>query len=193
MGRCKEFDPGEALGSAQQCFKEHGYSGTSMSALCECMGIGRASVYATYGDKKQLFLAALSDYVNSTVAYMIGRLEGADDPAEEIRSLIRDIAEWSCEEQGRHGCFLANSATELGSTDPDIQTFVAKAYARLEDGYCRVLERAQDNGQLGADKDPRALARFFLCTVQGMRVIGKANPDVKTMRDIAESALICLD
>jgi TetR/AcrR family transcriptional repressor of nem operon len=193
MGRCKEFDPGEVLSSAQQCFKEHGYSGASMSTLCECMGIGRASIYATYGDKKQLFLAALSDYVNATVAFMIGRLEGAENPADEVRSLMRDIAEWSCQAEGKHGCFLANSATELGSSDPEIQAFIAKSYTRLEDGYCRALERAQENGQLARDKNPRALARFFLSTIQGMRVIGKARPDQDTMRDIAESALTCLD
>ena len=54
MARGKDFDPIEALDEAIACFKRTGYHGTSLSVLTGQMGIGRASMYATYGDKRSL-------------------------------------------------------------------------------------------------------------------------------------------
>ncbi|MBI0380439.1 helix-turn-helix transcriptional regulator, partial [Streptomyces albiflaviniger] len=49
MARTKEFDPEAALQSALELFWQRGYEATSMADLVDYLGIGRASIYATFG------------------------------------------------------------------------------------------------------------------------------------------------
>lgn len=53
--------------------------------------------------------------------------------------------------------------------------------------------RAQAQGELPADRDPRGLARMLLVLMQGLRVVGKASDDPRRVRDAAEQALRLLD
>jgi TetR/AcrR family transcriptional repressor of nem operon len=191
--RPKEFDPGQALDSALECFKRNGFNGASMSTLTKEMGVGRASIYATYGDKRALFMNALAEYTDATIGFFVTRLDAAEDPIEGIRALVRDIALWSACDDGRFGCFLVNSASELAAIDPEVRAFVARSFERIEGGYLRALERAKEHGKIGADKDLRALARFLCAAVIGLRVVGKARPEPELLRDIAENALRCLE
>ena len=62
MGRPKEFDPDVALSAAMERFWEGGFEATSLSDITASTGVQKASLYATYGDKRQLFLTALSRY-----------------------------------------------------------------------------------------------------------------------------------
>lgn len=64
MSRTKEFDPDVVLDRAMELFWERGFEATSMALLTERLGIGRASLYATFGDKHQLYLAALRRYLH---------------------------------------------------------------------------------------------------------------------------------
>lgn len=62
MARTKEFDPDAALRAALELFWRRGYEATSMSDLVEHLGVGRASIYATFGNKRELYLKALARY-----------------------------------------------------------------------------------------------------------------------------------
>jgi TetR/AcrR family transcriptional repressor of nem operon len=53
------------------------------------------------------------------------------------------------------------------------------------------LVRAQDQGELGEDKDPQALARFLITLVQGIRVMAK-RPDRQRLRDAIDQAVSLL-
>ena len=62
MARSKEFDEKQALRKAMELFWQQGYEKTSMQELVDYMGIHRRSIYDTFGDKRTLFLSALSYY-----------------------------------------------------------------------------------------------------------------------------------
>jgi TetR/AcrR family transcriptional regulator, transcriptional repressor for nem operon len=191
--RPKAFDPRRALDSALHCFKQHGFNGASLATLTQEMGVGRASLYATYGDKRTLFMRALADYADATFGFFRLRLDTAADPLAEIRAILRDIAAFSVCDDGRFGCFLVNSAAELAATDEEVRAFVARSFERMEDGFASALERARAEGRLAADKDPVALGRFLFATIVGIRVMGKARADVTVLNDVVDSALACLE
>ncbi|TFH25352.1 MAG: TetR/AcrR family transcriptional regulator [Myxococcales bacterium] len=193
MARAKEFDPDMALDRALECFKHHGYSGTSMAALTDAMGIGRASLYATYGDKRRLFEAALETYVEATITFVREHLDTADNPLDGIRDVLGRVAEMAASDTKRRGCLLANSTAELASTDAEIRRFAAASFKRIEDIYYDALETARADGLLPADKNPRALARFLVATMQSLRIIGKASRDRAALDDIVHTALTCLE
>ena len=58
----KQFDVDQALGKAMQAFWAHGYAATSTQDLVETMGINRGSLYATFGNKRSLFIQVLRRY-----------------------------------------------------------------------------------------------------------------------------------
>ena len=55
MARPREFDEGEALDAAMDCFWRDGYEATSVRDLAARMGITGASLYNAFGDKRSLF------------------------------------------------------------------------------------------------------------------------------------------
>ena len=62
MPRTKQFKVDEAVIKAMHVFWKHGYGPTSMQDLVHCMGIGRGSIYDTFGSKHGLFVRALRVY-----------------------------------------------------------------------------------------------------------------------------------
>jgi AcrR family transcriptional regulator len=89
MGRPKEFDRGEVLERAMEVFWTHGFEVTSMSDLQRALGIGRQSLYDTFGDRKAIFDEALGHYVARSNARNDVLLE-VDDGLEAVRNYFDD-------------------------------------------------------------------------------------------------------
>ena len=193
MPRAKAFDTQETLDRAIACFKRYGYSGASMSILTDEMRIGRQSLYATYGDKRALYLAALEEYAGVTAEYVEERLRSADRPLDAIRSLLRDVATLASTPGYRHGCFLVNSAAELASNDEEVREVVSRGFARIERAYYQALRRALASGELARDKSPLSVARFLVAQMQSIRVIAKTRASRRALMDVVETALTCLE
>jgi TetR/AcrR family transcriptional repressor of nem operon len=149
-------------------------------------------MYATYGDKHSLFLQSLSAYSNEVVGYFTSRLDDAERPLDEIASLFHDVAVMAGSERGRAGCLITNSAAELGGDDQQASQIINRTFDALEEAYRRALVRAQDNGELDPGKEPRALARFLVATMQGLRLMGKTRPEPGVLDDVVESVMQCL-
>lgn len=62
MARTREFDTEAAVTAAMQAFRRTGYGGTSVRDLANAMEIGSGSIYAAFGSKEGLYLAALDLY-----------------------------------------------------------------------------------------------------------------------------------
>lgn len=190
MSRTKEFNPEEVLERAIECFRQNGFHASSVELLTEAMGLGRGSLYASFTNKRALFKAALERYREEVVTNIVGRLDRAQDPLAEIAAVLRAGAK---ADVGRQGCLMTNSATELGGEDREIAQAIAQGFLRIEEGFYRALRRAQEMGQLDRKKNPRALARFFVSLMQGLRVIARVNDDPSVLKDAVVSALQALD
>ena len=68
IGRPREFDRDAALEAAMLLFWRKGFAMTSMSDLCEAMGIRSPSLYAAFGNKRRMFELALRRYCAGLVA-----------------------------------------------------------------------------------------------------------------------------
>ncbi|MGY0057232.1 TetR/AcrR family transcriptional regulator [Streptomyces sp. LZ34] len=194
MARTKEFDPDAALQSALELFWRRGYEATSMADLVEHLGIGRASIYATFGNKHELYLKALDRYAETRDPLLLGGLSQPGPALPAVRALVRGFAaEATSPEDRRRGCFITNSAAELAPHDPAVARRVEISWGHVETPLYAALIRAQAQGELPEDRDPRALARMLLVLMQGLRVVGKASEDPARVRDAAEQALALLD
>src|SRR5258707_1900758 len=119
MARPREFDRGEVLKRALAVFWEKGYEATSTDDLVRAMGIGRQSMYDTFGDKHQLYLEALRLYEANSGAELFKRIYETPSPFVAICDYILSIADGTSADRAR-GCFYVNATNELAPSDPPV-------------------------------------------------------------------------
>ncbi|MFI9207256.1 TetR/AcrR family transcriptional regulator [Streptomyces sp. NPDC053253] len=194
MARTKEFDPDAALEAALDLFWARGYEATTMSDLVEHLGVGRASIYATFGNKHDLYMKAMDRYLETRDPGIVEELSAPGPALPAVRGLVRRFAAEAATEGRRlNGCFVTNSAAELAPHDTAVARRVELSWEQIETLLYAALTRARAGGELPADRDPRALARMLLVLLQGIRVVGKASTDPGRVLDAAEQALGLLD
>ncbi|MFJ3305207.1 TetR/AcrR family transcriptional regulator [Streptomyces sp. NPDC086549] len=191
MARPREFDTEQAIDRAMNLFWRRGYAATSLQDLTAELGIGSGSLYAAFGSKEKLYAQALERYCSRNAGELIAALESAVDVRSALRTTLRTMAEADLCEPER-GCFLVNAATER-SADSATADRVSGTLQLVEGTIAGALERAQARGDLSADKDPAALARFLTTFIQGMRVMGKARVGRAFLESALSSALTVLD
>jgi TetR/AcrR family transcriptional regulator, transcriptional repressor for nem operon len=192
VARTKEFEPEKALTRAMDLFWRRGYEATSVHDLLEEMGIGRGSMYDTFGDKRALFLAALERFEETRVSRADEILEGSASAVEGIRRLFETTIEGLVSYEPRRGCLLANTAVELAPHDEQIAGSISCYIRRTEDAFERALVRGRATGEIPADKDPKALARFLVSILHGVRVLARAGVDRAVLDDSVRTALEAL-
>lgn len=158
-----------------ELFWSQGYEATGMSALCDQMGLGRQSVYNTFGDKESLFAEALSHYGRTMLRPMIDLLDAPGSGLANVEAVL-EIWEDRAHSDSDHGCLIANSIAEFGMKEPKISKALACLLGEMEAAFYRALKRAEQEGELPPGRDPRALARLLTTMGQGLSAIGKVDP-----------------
>ena len=67
MGRPPAYDHDTLLHEIIDCLWERGYAATPVSTIVQETGVNAASLYARFGSKKGLMLAALEMYAKETL------------------------------------------------------------------------------------------------------------------------------
>ena len=192
VGRPKEFDRDEALEKAMELFWIRGYEATGMRELLQHMGIGRQSLYDTFGDKRSLFIEAVQHYNRCVTQGIVDQLSGDGTPLERVRRAVRSIGRAVTDGRCR-GCLLTNTLIESAPHDPEIAKAASIILDRLESTFRSVLKQAVEEGELPNDANVRALARYLTSTIQGLVVMGKASVSRAVVKDIVNVALSVLD
>ena len=193
MGRPREFDLNDTLERAMHVFWAKGYEATSLDDLCASTGLGRSSLYAAFGDKQSLYLSALERYESATVARITTALSNSKSPLDGIVAFIDRIIDDILAGPGRRGCFIGNCAAELARQDRTVAAHVRQSIERVQSTFRDALLQARDAGQLEKNVDIDALAAFLMSGIQGLRLVGKANPDRTVLKNIAKVMLRCLE
>ena len=189
MSRPREFNTDEALEQALQVFWSKGYEATSLCDLICAMGISKSSFYDTFGSKRELFLSAIDRYDSTMACRLIDVLEGDLPGLEAIDTVFRAYLESILHESGRRGCFVGNCAGEASQRDEGVASRVGTCLARMGKAYQRALRRAQKAGDIPADRDVRALARFLNASTHGLQTLGKAGADRAVLDDVVRVTL----
>lgn len=192
MARPKEFDSCVALERAMEVFWAKGYEGTSLNDLLAAMELSKSSLYETFGSKHELFLAALDRYRDTRTAMMIRALEDAETARSGVQAVFDQAVETAVTPGKPRGCFLNNCAVEVDPSDKAALQRVRGGVGLMEEAFRRRLEQGQAAGEIAADHDASALARYLNSTLMGLAVMGKANPDREKLEEIVKIALQAL-
>ncbi|MCP2291644.1 TetR/AcrR family transcriptional regulator [Nocardia amikacinitolerans] len=185
MGRPKQFDPDAAVARATEVFWRKGYADTTPQDLVDALGIGKGSLYNTFGSKHALFERALEHYRDNQSATVTGLLEQSGPVKERLRDALRLVAEANLTDPDRRGCLAVNTAAALGGVDAEATALVGRMFDRTEAAFQAAIEEGQRAGEIDRGRDPRATASMLLSTLVGMQVLSKTadGPD-RSMRTI---------
>ncbi len=192
MARPKEFDPELAVEQAMHVFWRQGYEATSVSDLTDALGIGRASLYGTFGSKDAVFERALERYRTLEGARTLSCLTADGTARDKVRSLFERLASRALADPDNKGCLVLNAAMERPH-DPATGRQVRAALGAIELALAGVLAEGQERGELDPGKDPRELARFLTTSLQGVRLMAKATRDPRALQDTIAVVLRALD
>ncbi len=191
MARPKAFDREAALDVAMDLFWTHGYAAISMSDLQRAMGIGRQSLYDTFGDRRQVFQEVLKHYLEGMAEYS-GALLGGEDGLAAIRAYFDTLVRDKTTGTVRRACLLFNTCGEVAPHDPEIKKQVRKGVVALQKRFELALGRAQEQGTLALTADVHSLAIFLATQSGGIVLLSKGGSTRKELRaavDIALSAV----
>jgi TetR/AcrR family transcriptional repressor of nem operon len=189
--RTKEFDPEVALERAVELFWERGYEKTSLHDLVERMGIGRRSLYDTFGDKHTLFLTALRRYS----ARWSDEATRITTEATDARQAIRLLFEMSLTNGAalHRGCMVVNTATEATIEDGQADTIVGRNFAASADLMKYLVEQGRREGSITGRGSDAALTSAIYNAWLALRVRVRAGEDPVQLRAELDDLMTLLD
>ena len=189
----KQFDPDSALLKAMQTFWARGYDATSMQDLVDGMGVNRGSLYATFGDKRSLFIQALKRYDAVHRQAWTAALAERSAPREAILGAFEDAIAAAIEGGSRDGCLLVNTALELSPHDPEVASIVAEALTGMERFFRTMILAGQKTGTIPARIPADGTASALLGLFIGLRVLSRSRPEAPLLRALADQAAAMLE
>ncbi len=188
MGRPREFCPDAALEKALTVFWRHGFEGASLSDLTAAMGITRPSLYATFGNKEELFGKALDLYDRKYVGFMREALDERSARVAVAR-ILDGLVEAGTKADRPPGCMSTNGALACSAAADPVKAEVVKRRAAFETALRRRLEAAQAEGDLPASANPADLAGFVMTVAAGLAVQAAAGASRASLQRSAGLAM----
>lgn len=169
-------------------FWAKGYASTTLPDLLEAMGIARSSFYASFCDKRTVFVECLQLFGRRTLA-SIDR-----DPADSCpTSLIREFFESTLFEAPRHrvqmGCMMVNSVLELADVDAELRQLAEDELDAVERAFECVFTLAMERGSFTSKHSAKELASYVMTINQGLRVQSRKHASPKQLRSIVDTSL----
>lgn len=191
-GPQKHFDIDTALEKAIGVFARRGYEAATMSELLAEMGIGKKSLYDTFGNKEALFFKATGRYARFTYNDIYERLNKPGSPLQNIKQLFNYWKEVNSQ-PGSCGCLLGTNIADFNTDDTDVALLMRGHLQQVEDLYLQTLKRAQHEGEIAADANVVSIARMLLCASQGMSLLGRVMENGEMLSGVVDGIFTLLE
>ncbi|MBU57669.1 MAG: TetR family transcriptional regulator [Alcanivorax sp.] len=192
MARPQQFNAAEALRQAMDAFWKKGYEATSLTDLLSATGLSKSSLYATFGGKHELFVAAFDAYREERTRRMEQVL--AQSPGRlAVERFFREIATDTEDGAPSRGCMSINQAVEMAPRDAGIRARVLQDFQRMEDALTQTIERGQTDGSIARGHPARELARLLVLAFPGLQVMVRAGADHEQLDNTLNGLLALLD
>jgi TetR/AcrR family transcriptional regulator, transcriptional repressor for nem operon len=190
MGRPRTFDEDEVLSAVSAAFREHGYAATSLGEIMQASGLGKGSIYATFGDKYAIFSRVFDRYCATVTQAMSDALAGPDESAlKRLELVLNSAATRSGGSAAQRACFLAKTTAELGARDPAIAGRSRQAFTDLARSITGCIEQAQRAGDIDPRADAARLAHHVLAVLRGLEALAESGSDPSVLADAASVAV----
>jgi AcrR family transcriptional regulator len=192
-GRPRAYDPARAIARAAATFWKAGYAGTSLDDLSEATGMNRPSLYAAFGDKRDLYLKTLEYYRDESRA--LARAALADDPP--LKVFLKRFYDKALElylDDGPRGCYSIGTAATVAAVDDKVRAFLAESMRSTDSFLKSRIEKARERGEIARSADPAALAYLATATLHTLAVRARAGLPRRELNALVDAAIgvICV-
>lgn len=170
VGRPREFDEEQVLVAAMEVFWRQGYEATSLVDLTDATGLNKASLYRVFGDKHQLFMAALKNYADIEYRETTAVISEQASPLTNIRAVVKKITDDAGSEKG---CMMINSMVELAPHDPEVNKLLQCFGEQRLQAIMGMIEQAQEAGEIRPELDAGKLAVSLMIAFAGSAAMVK--------------------
>lgn len=190
MPDVKHFDPDAALEAVVRLFWRQGAASTGIQEIVDATGLNRSSLYATFGGKQQLYLAALRRYLEQRSEPVFRRLAEDDRGMPAIAEFFAGLIEARCAgEYARWGCMVSNAHAGVENSEPEVRTLLEQHHRQLRDAMHAALLTAEARGQLAPAVDPGTAADLLSLLAYSVNLRSRAGADAPTLQRAVDAAL----
>jgi AcrR family transcriptional regulator len=169
------------LYAAADAFARHGYDGTRVADIAAAAGVSNGALYAHFGSKAELLVAALRAHGRRLLAELL-----AADPERPVADMLLEIGRWLPRRREAHG-YLIVEALVAARRDGDVAGPMREYFGERAEWLSGLVRLAQTGGELDASLSPGALAHFCLLLAMGGLLV---TPDLHTVDAGEWSALL---
>jgi TetR/AcrR family transcriptional repressor of nem operon len=192
MAREREFDPTQALDQVVAMFWERGYSETSMEDLVDTTGVSRYGIYGTFGNKRELFIAALRRYAHVMAVDTTPGLFLPDAGLREIKGFFSAMLKRASGPESQRGCMICNTAIEIAPHDENIAAAVRALFDELTSVFTTALTNAQAAREINESLNPKATAELLVGLLQGAAVFARTGTSKARLQRYVDMAMTIL-
>jgi TetR/AcrR family transcriptional regulator, transcriptional repressor for nem operon len=192
MGRDRSFEESAILEKTADTFSLHGYAATSVAMLTEATGLGKQSLYNTFGDKEALYLKSV-ECATARLTDAIARVQAAPSGRAALEIFFAEIAMRCSSGDGpTRACIV--SAGLLESVDaPEIQATLERKWNSTHELVRSSIERGQRDGSIKNRSPSVELADMMMSIMSGMRVTAKVQASRSRLHATVALTLQILD
>lgn len=169
MPDVKHFDRADVLTTVERLFWRQGVAATGIHDIVTATGLSRSSLYNAFGNKEDLYLAALQSYLDQRSEPMFSRLASDSRGLPAISAFFDRLLRLRCTgEHARWGCLISNAHTE--QPDDAARRLLDRHHDGLRSAFATALEVASSKKQIRADLDVTGAAEFLTLLAYGVNV-----------------------
>ena len=171
-----------------EAFWRKGFEATSLADLTRCTCLNKASLYRVFGDKHELFKAALKHYAESEFRAVGEVISETATPLENIRAVTRKIVADFAHDKG---CMMNNSMVELAPHDPEVKAMLQKFGEIRLQALTGMILQAQQAGEIRSELEATDLARSLMIAFAGSSAMAKGLMSREQLTDNLEKLIDC--
>jgi AcrR family transcriptional regulator len=188
-GRPRAYDPDVALRQARDVFWRAGYAATSLDDLAAGTGMNRPSIYAAFGDKRALYLRAVSEYADTHAGWLAAALAKPRPLRDGLLAVYRYARDSYLAGAGTaRGCFLLATAVTEAGRDSDVRAIVDDTMSGFTATFAERFARAERDGELSPHA-PDALAQIATAALNTLAVRARTGADAAVLDALIEATV----
>lgn len=187
-GRPKSFDKEAALEKALDVFWTQGYDGASLKDLTAAMGINKPSMYATFGNKEQLYLQAIEMYKLREGAPFFEALN-QQSIRDVIAAVFCGIVEAKCSNEKHKGCLMIQSSLACSDDSHIIKTSALKMRGEFIQLIQERFDKAAEDGQLIDNANTQLMTHYAVTMLDGLQIHSVDTPPQEMLNNVAKMAI----
>jgi AcrR family transcriptional regulator len=173
---------------------EQGFRAASLDRILERAGVTKGALYHHFRNKTALGYAVLDEVILPEAAQWGARFEDPTvDVLDEMRRFVSEETEHVLARGLMNGCPINNLVQEMSPVDEGFRLRLVRLQDEWRSALERALKRAQKEGAVRDDVDPRAIALMLVASYEGCQSIGKCTRDPALYRLCMDGIIATVD